>query len=119
MKAMTGTLIGNLVNIILDPIMILGFKWYVAGAAIATVFGNLCSAGFYIYHILKKSDLLSIRLSDYSVGNGIASGIFAIGIPASLNFKTRGISVGTPGLKTTISRLSNTVGSFFLLILWV
>ncbi|MBQ0065510.1 MAG: MATE family efflux transporter [Firmicutes bacterium] len=83
--AMSGMILGNMVNIVLDPIMILGFKWYVAGAAIATVFGNFCSAGFYIYHILKKSDLLSIKLKDYAPGNGIASGIFAIGIPASLN----------------------------------
>ena len=31
MKAMTGTLIGKLVNIILDPIMILGFGWGITG----------------------------------------------------------------------------------------
>ncbi len=31
MKAMTGTLVGNLLNMILDPIFILGFKWGVVG----------------------------------------------------------------------------------------
>lgn len=41
---MAGIIIGNLINIVLDPIMILGFGWNVAGAAIATVLGNLFSA---------------------------------------------------------------------------
>ena len=39
-KAMMGQLIGNLLNVVLDPIMILGFGWGIAGAAVATVIGN-------------------------------------------------------------------------------
>ncbi len=38
--AMSGMIIGNLANIILDPIMILYCGWDVAGAAIATVIGD-------------------------------------------------------------------------------
>lgn len=83
--AMSGMIIGNMINIVLDPIMILVFGWNVAGAAIATVFGNVFSAVFYIYHLVKKSDLLSINLKHYRAGDGIATGIFAIGVPASLN----------------------------------
>ena len=83
--AMAGVIIGNLVNIILDPVMILGFKWYVAGAAIATVLGNVFSAFFYLIHMVSKKTILSIKPGDYRCGNGIAKGVFAIGIPASLN----------------------------------
>lgn len=83
--AMMGMILGNVLNIVLDPIMILGFHWNVAGAAIATVIGNIASAVFYLAHLLSKNSMLSIRLSDYEAGNGIATGIFAIGIPASLN----------------------------------
>lgn len=83
--AMFGMILGNVLNIVLDPIMILGFHWNVAGAAIATVIGNIASAVFYLIHLLSKNSMLSIRLSDYQVGNGIAVGIFAIGVPASLN----------------------------------
>ncbi len=83
--AMTGMIIGNLINIVLDPIMILGLGWNVAGAAIATVLGNVFSSAFYIFHILSKNSILSIRLNDYQVKNGIATGVMAIGIPASLN----------------------------------
>ena len=83
--AMTGMIIGNLINIVLDPVMILGFGWNVAGAAVATVLGNIFSAAFYIFHITSKRSMLSIKLRDYQAGNKIATGIFAIGIPASLN----------------------------------
>ena len=59
--AMMGMLIGNLINIVLDPVMILGFGWDVAGAAAATVLGNIFAAGFYSWHLLSKNTSLSIR----------------------------------------------------------
>lgn len=83
--AMMGMIIGNLANIILDPVMILGFGWDVAGAAVATVLGNVFAALFYIRHLLSKKAMLSIHPKHYIAGNGIAAGVFAIGIPASLN----------------------------------
>lgn len=83
--AMMGMIIGNMMNVVLDPIMIMGFHWNVAGAAWATVIGNVFSAVFYIYHILKRSTLLSIKIKDYKAKEGIAMGVFAIGVPASLN----------------------------------
>lgn len=83
--AMMGMIIGNMMNIVLDPVMILGLGWNVAGAAVATVIGNIGAALFYGYHLLSKNTMLSIRLKDYHAGQGIATGVFAIGIPASLN----------------------------------
>lgn len=52
-KAMIGQIIGNLLNIVLDPILILGFGWHIAGAAIATVIGNVMAAGYYIAYFCK------------------------------------------------------------------
>lgn len=83
--AMTGMILGNLMNIVLDPIMILGFHWNVAGAAVATVIGNVFSAVFYLIHLLSKRSMLSIHPRDYRVRDRIAKGVMAIGIPASLN----------------------------------
>lgn len=83
--AMTGMIIGNLINVVLDPIMILAFGWDVAGAAIATVIGNVFSALFYLRHLVSKNTMLSIKPKDYMIRNRIATGVFAIGIPASLN----------------------------------
>ncbi|MGE4354816.1 MAG: MATE family efflux transporter [Oscillospiraceae bacterium] len=83
--SMMGMILGNLTNIILDPIMILGFKWYVTGAAVATVLGNIVAALFYISHFVFKKSILSINIKDYRAGGGIAKGVVAIGVPASLN----------------------------------
>ncbi len=83
--AMAGMIIGNMVNIVLDPVMILGLHWNVAGAAVATVLGNIASAIFYLRHLLSQNTMLSIHIKDYRMGNQIATGVCAIGIPASLN----------------------------------
>lgn len=84
MKAMTGQLIGNLLNMILDPIFILGFDWGIAGAAIATVIGNVVAALYYLVYFAGKKSNLSIRLRDFSMKDGICKGVVAIGISASL-----------------------------------
>lgn len=83
-RAMMGQLLGNLLNVILDPIMILVFGWNIAGAAIATIIGNVVGAGYYIVYFLKGSSSLSISLKDFSVKEKVASGVLAIGVPAAL-----------------------------------
>ena len=82
--AMGGALLGNLLNVILDPIMILTFGWDVAGAAIATVIGNAAGALYYLLYFKFGHSSLSIRLRDCRVGGGICTSVLAIGIPASL-----------------------------------
>lgn len=83
-QAMLGQLLGNLVNVVLDPVMILGFNWGIAGAAAATVIGNILGAGYYLLYFIRGKSTLSIRLSDFAIKDKIAGGVLAIGIPASL-----------------------------------
>lgn len=83
-KAMLGLLLGNLINVILDPIFILALGLDIKGAAIATVIGNIVGAGFYISYFLKGKSMLSIRLKDFTVKQGIAASVLAIGVPAAL-----------------------------------
>lgn len=84
-KAMMGMIFGNVANVVLDPVMILWFGWNVAGAAVATVIGNVISAVFYIFYYVSGKSMLSVNLKYYRVRGGIAKGVMAIGIPASLN----------------------------------
>lgn len=83
-RAMMGQVIGNLLNVVLDPIMILGFGWNIAGAAIATVIGNIVGAGYYILYFIRGKSTLSVRPRDFTLGNHVCSGVLAIGVPASL-----------------------------------
>lgn len=82
--AMIGQLGGNLLNVILDPILILGLGWNVAGAAIATAVSNLVSAAYYIGYFRFGNSMLSISLKDFSVKDNILKSVLAIGIPAAL-----------------------------------
>lgn len=82
--AMMGQLLGNLLNVILDPIMILAFGWEIAGAAIATVIGNVVGACYYLVYFLRGKSTLSIHPRDFRMGDKVCTGVLAIGIPASL-----------------------------------
>lgn len=83
-KAMAGQVLGNLLNVVLDPIMILTFHWGIAGAAMATVTGNVVGTGYYILYYLRGQSSLSIHIRDFAVKNQICTNVLSIGIPASL-----------------------------------
>lgn len=91
-KAMMGTLLGNLLNVILDPIFISVLGWNIAGAAIATVIGNVVGAGYYILYFLKGKSSLSISLKDLTMKDKVASSVLVIGIPAALGSLLMSIS---------------------------
>ena len=82
--SMMGMLLGNVVNIILDPIMIIWLGWEIAGAAIATVIGNVLAGVYYLLYYRKGTSLLSIHPKDFSIKDGILKNVMVIGIPASL-----------------------------------
>lgn len=83
-KAMMGMLLGNMLNVVLDPLMILYFGWDIAGAAIATVLGNIVGAGYYLGYFYSGKSLLSISWQDCLASRDAVSGVLAIGVPASL-----------------------------------
>lgn len=83
-KAMIGQIVGNLLNVILDPVMILGFGWNIKGAAIATVIGNIAAALYYILYYLCGKSSLSINIRDFAIKDKVCSSVLAIGIPAAL-----------------------------------
>lgn len=85
MMAMTGTVIGNLINVILDPIMILLLGWGITGAAIATVIGNIVAAMYYLIYFLRGKSALSINIKDFSMKEHIFKDVFMIGLSASLS----------------------------------
>ena len=60
-ESMIGSVIGTVVNIVLDPILISVLGLGAAGAAIATVIGYLCTDVFLCVIVLRKSQSLSIQ----------------------------------------------------------
>jgi len=82
--AMTGSIIGSIVNIIFDPICIFTLNMGAAGAAIATVIGNIFAGLFYIYVITRVSENLSLSPFGFHISVGEVKSIMTIGIPSSI-----------------------------------
>lgn len=83
--AMGGVMLGTVINIVLDPIMILYMDMGVQGAALATVIGNIGSVIYYVIYLASKRSMLSISPKQFSMKGGILTGVLMIGIPACFN----------------------------------
>ncbi len=80
--AMVGSIMGSVINIILDPIFIFGLHQGAAGAAMATVIGNIAADIYYIYVMIKKAKRLSVSPKICCIPMKRIASVFAIGIPA-------------------------------------
>ena len=68
--AMIGIVSGAVVNIILDPIFIFGFRMGIAGAATATIISQLISFLILLSHYIRRRSTLRIHPEEYSVRKG-------------------------------------------------
>jgi putative MATE family efflux protein len=84
-KAMTLQLIGIVLNIILDPILILHLEMGTAGAAWATVAGQTASFVYGVSYFLSQKTVLSIKPADCKPNKEMLVQILSIGIPAGLS----------------------------------
>lgn len=90
--AMFGQIIGNMLNVVLDPIMILSFGWGITGAAIATSVSIVIGAVYYAGYFLTGRSTISIHVKHFRVREGIAWGVLAIGVPSCLDLWLMSIS---------------------------
>lgn len=82
--SMTGSVLGAVVNIILDPVFISVLGMGAGGAAIATIIGNIATDVYYVWVYLKKSKKLSIHPKYMHINREEFLKILEIGIPASI-----------------------------------
>ena len=79
--SMCGTVIGAVVNIILDPMLIPGMG--ARGAAIATVIGYACSDAFLLAAVCWKSTAFSVRPT-FAAQRSFLKDILSIGVTAAI-----------------------------------
>lgn len=90
--AMAATLAGAGVNLVLDPVFIFGFQWGMAGAAIATVLGQILTAVISIVYLMhmkavqleKGSFMISLHLMKKVLPLGITSFLSQISMVAAM-----------------------------------
>ena len=77
--AMVSTLAGAVVNLILDPVFIFGFRWGMMGAAVATVLGQVLTAALAIWYLCHmkavKLEKGSFRLCQRLIAKFLPLGI--------------------------------------------
>ena len=84
LQSMAATILGAVVNIILDPVFIFGLNMGAGGAAIATVIGNAASVVLLVYFVRTKSRKLTVSPKNIKISGAAVVSILAIGIPASV-----------------------------------
>ncbi len=92
-ESMAGTILGAVVNIVLDPIFISVLGFGAGGAAVATVVGYLFSDVFFILIVVRRSRILSVSLKEIRVPARHIGQILGIGIPAAIVNLTQSVSV--------------------------
>lgn len=79
--AMITTVIGALMNLVLDPILIYGFDMGVAGAAIATIASQAVSAIWVLWFLVKgKKTILRLQLRYMRLDGKVCGPCLALGI---------------------------------------
>ncbi len=87
-----GNLIGTVINIILDPIFILGMNMGVVGAAVATVIGNIFAVVYYGFYMKRRAVVLNAKIQ-YAIKRPIyIFSVMALGVPNSLSTLLSGLA---------------------------
>lgn len=113
--SMITQMIGAVINIILDPILIFGLfgmpKLGVAGAAIATVIGQIVAGTVAMMYNIKKNTDIHLSLKGFRPDGKIIANIYRVGLP-SIIMQSIG-SVMTYGMNLILVGLSATAAAVF------
>lgn len=88
--AMKSLWIASIINIVLDPIFIYGIGswqgWGLEGAAIATCIGRGSGVAYQVYHMVKGSGIIKIKVSDFKPDWTIIKSMLQLAWPATFQF---------------------------------
>ena len=82
--AMSSTLAGAVINIILDSIFIFTFKWGMMGAAVATVIGQVVTAVLSVWYIVNMK-LVRPSAQDFRIDRSVCRKTLVLGITSFLS----------------------------------
>lgn len=87
-KPMVFSIVGSVVNIVLDPFLIFGWGPFpemgIGGAALATVIASLFGAGLSFYYLAANKSVYRIKLHHLKPNLSILRDIYRVGFPSML-----------------------------------
>ena len=113
--AMISQMTGAVINMILDPILIFGLlgapRLGIAGAALATVFGQVVASILAFYFNISKNKEISLRFSNLKPDAAIIGQILKVGVPCTIMVAIG--SVMTFGMNKILGTFSSTAQAVF------
>lgn len=91
-ESMIANMVGTFVNIALDPLLILALNMGVAGAALATVIGNVCSCAYLVRHVKKRQPLYSFHPKFLSLKKDVSFRVMSLGLPLAISTMLMSVS---------------------------
>ena len=98
-------LVSSIINVGLDLLFVAVFQWSVAGAAIATVIAQACSAIVSVIYMFKKYESLRMKKGEFTFSKTYCLTVLKLGIPVAMQQCV--VSVG----HLFIQRLVNSYGT--------
>lgn len=86
-------IVAALTNIALDLLFVLVFGWGIAGAAVATLIGQLVSSLFCLWHI-RKIEMLALKKPDFCMEGYLGKKLLYLGSPMAL----QGVIISVGGM---------------------
>ena len=87
-KPMLLNLVGIILNMILDPLLMVVFKLGISGAALATLSAKLPSAAIALFSLLRKENNLHLDYKDFRFEKDKLRDILRIGLPTAIGGST-------------------------------
>lgn len=109
--SMVTQLIGAAINIVLDPICIFALDMGVAGAAVATVLGQIVGGVVAVVFNAKKNTELQMIWKGFRPDGGVIRGIYSVGVPSIIMSSIS--SVMTFGLNQILISFTTTATAVF------
>ena len=83
-----GLMLGNIINIVLDYIFIIPFRWGTAGTALATSMGFACSTVYFLVCMFREerrgNELFKLSPKQFRADRTMVWDVISIGVPGAL-----------------------------------
>lgn len=89
--AMLTTVIGAVINIVLDPVFIFGLGMGVKGAALATILSQCVSAVWVLGFLTGKKTILKLRVKNFKLKSPVILPCLALGISSFIMLSTESL----------------------------
>ncbi len=88
LRPMQLNMLGIIINMILDPLFIMGFKWDITGAALATFLAKIPCAVIAFIAVTRGKNEIKADLKGFKFNGNMFRNIISVGLPTALGSST-------------------------------